>query len=282
MLLAAAASLLAAPKAFANTPPRAATLDWALLETLLASGANVVAAPELVQYRQVAVTPAAGSGIADLGLRGSPNLERLPGLRPDIIFNSNFYAWADPLLARIAPVESLPIYVPGTDPWVMAEKAAFAIGERLSLPGAARMVETVNDQVATLAPLLKARGIGPVLPVNLGDARHLRVFGGDSLFGQALRRLGIENAWGGATSYSAMAPVGIETLAAMPDAFILFIGPHARTAFDTMRASAFWNALPQAASGRYLETGSVNPYGGLPSAQRFVTLLAQGLGIHES
>ena len=281
MLLMAAASLLVAPKTFARTASRIATLDWALLETLLASGADVIAAPELVQYRQVAVSPAAGSKIADLGLRGSPNLERLPGLKPDLIFNSNFYAWADPLLARIAPVESLSVYVPGTDPWEMAEKAALAIGERLSLPGAARMVETVDRQVARLGPLLKTRGIAPVLPVNLGDARHLRVFGGDSMFGQTLRRLGIENAWAGATSYSAMAPVGIETLSAMPDAFILFIGPHSQTAYDAMRASDFWNALPQARNGRFLDIVSINPYGGLPSAQRFLSLLARGLGIDE-
>ena len=281
MLLTATISLLAAPSVVAKTSARIATLDWALLETLLASGAHVVAAPELVQYRHVVVSPDAGPDIADLGLRGSPNLERLPGLRPDLIFNSNFYAWADPLLARIAPVESLSVYVPGADPWEMAEKAALAIGERLSLPGAARMIEAVARQIETIGPLLKARGIGPVLPVNLGDARHLRVFGSDSMFGQALRRLDIENAWHGATSYSAMAPVGVETLSAMPDAFILFIGPHPQMALDALLASAFWNALPQAGNGRHLDIGSINPYGGLPSAQRFLSLLARGLGIDE-
>jgi len=41
--------------------PRVATLDWALLETLLAMKANVVAGAELRQFREVTVTPPAAA-----------------------------------------------------------------------------------------------------------------------------------------------------------------------------------------------------------------------------
>ncbi len=95
---------------------RPATLDWSILETLLAIGAPPVAATELVQFREVAVEPAVPDTVADLGLRGLPNFETLLLARPDIIFNSNFYASSEPRLARIAPVESFAIYVPGTPP----------------------------------------------------------------------------------------------------------------------------------------------------------------------
>ena len=117
----------------------------------------------------------------------------------------------------------------------------------------------------------------PVLPINLGDARHYRVFGGDSMFGEVISRLGLTNAWSGATAYTAMAPIGIETLATMPDARILLIPPHPADAIAALETSAFWNALPQVREGRVLTIASVNPYGALPAAARFADLLTEGL-----
>ncbi len=134
-MLSAAATLAATGVLRAQeTGPRIATLDWALLETLLAIGANVVAATELRQFRQVAVKPDVPEGVTDLGLRGTPNFEALRFARPDLIFNSNFYAWADPLMSRIAPVETHSIYKPGESPYVLAGQATLAIGERLRRP----------------------------------------------------------------------------------------------------------------------------------------------------
>ena len=126
--------------------------------------------------------------------------------------------------------------------------------------------------------ILASGGDGrPMLPINLGDARHYRVFGSDSMFAEVLARLGLDNAWAGATAYSAMAPIGIETLATMPDAWILLIPPHPADVPETLSASAFWNALPPVRAGRVLTLGSVNPYGALPAAARFADLLTEGL-----
>lgn len=256
--------------------PRIATLDWALLETLLAIGANVVAATELRQFRQVAVKPDVPEGVVDLGLRGTPNFEALRFARPDLIFNSNFYAWADPLMSRIAPVENHPIYKTGESPYILAEQATLAIGERLRRPTARRMVEDLAGRLDRYKNLF-ARGDGrPVLPINLGDARHYRVFGSDSLFGEVLQRVGLANAWTGATSYSAMAPMGIETLASMPEAWIVLIPPHPVDAFGALTESAFWKALPAVRENRVLTVGSINPYGALPAAGRFADFLAEG------
>ncbi|EUB99198.1 ABC-type transporter, periplasmic subunit [Rhizobium sp. CF080] len=276
-VLSAAAVLAAArvPRA-QEAGPRVATLDWALLETLLAIGANVVAATELRQFRQVAIKPDVPEGVADLGLRGTPNFEVLRFARPDLILNSNFYAWADPLMSRIAPVESHPIYKPGESPYLLAEQATLAIGERLQRPAAGRMVEELAARLDRYKNLF-ARGDGrPVLPINLGDARHYRVFGSDSMFGEVLKRVGLANAWTGATSYSAMAPMGIETLASMPDAWIVLIPPHPQDAFEALAESAFWKALPAVRENRVLAVGSINPYGALPAASRFADFLAEG------
>ncbi|MCQ1775802.1 ABC transporter substrate-binding protein [Neorhizobium galegae] len=276
-VLSAAAVLAATRVARAQEAgPRVATLDWALLETLLAIGANVVAATELRQFRQVAIKPDVPKGVADLGLRGTPNFEVLRFARPDLILNSNFYAWADPLMSPIAPVESHPIYKPGESPYLLAEQATLAIGERLRRPAARRMVEELASRLDRYKNLF-ARGDGrPVLPINLGDARHYRVFGSDSMFGEVLKRVGLANAWTGATSYSAMAPMGIETLASMPDAWIVLIPPHPQDAFEALAESAFWKALPAVRENRVLTVGSINPYGALPAASRFADFLAEG------
>lgn len=269
--LASAAAALALPAAArAQAGLRVATLDWAILETLLALGADVVAATELAEFRKVAVTPAVPETVADLGLRGTPNFEVLRFTRPDLILNSNFYGWANDRIAHIAPVETHSVYVPGELPYALAETMTRAIGTRLGLPGAA-YADEVAGEMRRIRGALAGQVERPVLVINLGDARHFRVFGADSMFGEALTRIGFGNAWDQPTSYSAMAPVGIEALAAYPDAFIALVDPTPEDARAVLETSAFWQALPAVAAGRVLSLGAINPYGALPAARRFAT-----------
>jgi iron complex transport system substrate-binding protein len=254
-----------------------ATLDWAHLETLLALGADVVAGPELTQFRSVAVEPVVPRKVADLGLRGLPNLETLAFARPELIFNSNYYGWADPLIAPIATTHNLSIYLPDTDPYVMAEKASVDIAGHLGVADTGAYAAETGSRLDDLRKSLSQGDGRPALLVNLGDARHYRVFGSDSMFGSVLKRLGLVNAWSGATAYSATAPIGIETLASMPDARIVFIPPHPLDAMATLQRSSFWRALPAVREKRVLVVGSVNPYGALPAARRFAEELAKGL-----
>ncbi|MBY3195761.1 ABC transporter substrate-binding protein [Rhizobium laguerreae] len=276
-LAGAAASLSAPALSRAAESLRVATLDWALLETLLAIGANVVAATELRQFREVAVTPDVPATTADLGLRGTPNFEVLRFARPDLIFNSNFYVWADERMRGVAPLESHAIYKPGESPFALAEQATLAIGERLQLVTARQLTEELAARLDRYRALLAAGDGRPVIPINLGDARHFRVFGSDSMFGEVLKRVGLRNAWQAQTSYSAAAPVGIEILASIPDAWIVMIPPHPADALATLATSSFWNALPAVREKRVLMLGSINPYGALPAAGRFADLLAEGL-----
>ncbi|EJC70778.1 ABC-type Fe3+-hydroxamate transport system, periplasmic component [Rhizobium leguminosarum bv. viciae WSM1455] len=276
-LAGAAASLSAPALSRAAEGLRVATLDWALLETLLAIGADVVAATELRQFREVAVTPDVPATTADLGLRGTPNFEVLRFARPDLIFNSNFYAWADERMRGVAPVESHAIYKPGESPFALAEQATLAIGERLQLAVARQLTEELAARLDRYRALLAAGDGRPVIPINLGDARHFRVFGSDSMFGEVLKRVGLTNAWRAQTSYSAAAPVGIEILASMADAWIVMIPPQPADALATLATSSFWNALPAVREKRVLMLGSINPYGALPAAGRFADLLAEGL-----
>ncbi|MBS7543239.1 ABC transporter substrate-binding protein [Ancylobacter oerskovii] len=277
VLLAAAAAFPFGAPVGAKAAMRAATLDWAILETLLALGHPPVAATELVQFREIAVEPPVPEGVADLGLRGLPNLETLLLARPDVIFNSNFYVALEARLTTIAPVEGFTLYRPGVAPYEAALAMTRRIAARLGIAAAA---ETLIGGVE--ADFARARQrLGPmdrpVLPINLGDARHFRAFGFDSMIGEALRHIGIENAWTLPTSYSAAAPLGLETLARHGEAWIAIIGPVPPDAADVLRRSALWRALPAVGAGRVMWLDPVNPFGALPSTQRFARLLADAL-----
>lgn len=275
--LIAAGAALAFPGFAQAASLRAATLDWAILETLLALGHPPVAATELVQFRDIAVEPPVPDSVADLGLRGLPNLETLLLARPDIIFNSNFYAALEPRLARIAPVESFILYLPGRAPYEPMVAMTRTIATRLGIPQAAdALLGRAEAEFAGLRHRLS--GVArPVLPLNFGDARHFRSFGFDSMIGEALPRLGLTNAWAEPTSYSATAPVGIEALARYEDAFIAVIGPTPLDVEPVLARSPFWQALPAVKAGRVLRLGPVDPFGAIPSSLRFARLLAEAL-----
>jgi ferric hydroxamate transport system substrate-binding protein len=121
---------------------------------------------------------------------------------------------------------------------------------------------------------LKHVATRPAFVISLGDSRHFRAFGADSMFGDVLERLGIVNAWTDDTSYSAAAPVGLEALARVPDASIVVVSPLPPEVRRTLPANELWNALPAVREGRVAVLDSINHFGGLPSARRFARLFA--------
>ncbi len=273
-VLAATALACAAPVR-AQTPQRVAAIDWAMLETALALGVTPVAATELVQFRRQVIEPEAPAGITDLGLRGMPSFELLRMTAPDLILISNFYENLRPVYERIAPVFSATIFAQGEPPYPLAERATTALGERLGLAGQAEaVIDDARRRIGAIRDSLATVERRPVFVVSLGDARHLRAFGSDSLFGNVLDRLGFDNAWEGASSYSAAAPVGMEALARVPDARLVVVEPTPPEVSRVLATSALWRALPMVRAGRVAFMEPVNHFGALPSACRFARLFA--------
>jgi iron complex transport system substrate-binding protein len=276
-LLGAAAGVCLAPHAKA-AGRRYAVIDWAVLETVLALGRPPVAATELRQFREVAVEPIVPDGVVDLGLRGIINFEMLKQVGPDEIYSSNFYAASEASLSRIAPVRSFSVYVPGRSPYASAVAMTHALGECLdAMPAASAYLDDCEAEFASLRKALASSPDRSIIPINLGDPRHFRVFGADSMFGEALSRLGLVNAWTQATSYSAMAPIGLEALAQVPEAWIVLIPPTPPGTERVLAQSAFWQALPSVQAGRVARLPSMNPFGSLPTARRFARHLTTAL-----
>lgn len=269
MMLAAGLPLRAAP-----TRPRLAAIDWAMLETAIAIGHMPVAACELIRFRADAVEPVIPDDVVDLGLRGSPNYELLQLTRPDLILSSPYYTHYEEPLKALAPVLSLPFYTPGEAPVPKAMAALEALAEAVDDPQAGKQAR--REAEATLdrhAKELAGFTDRPVCLVNIGDARHLRAFGFDSLFGSTLTRLGLRNAWSEGTKFSFMAPVPIERLATMPEARLVTIGEIPPEARRGLSRSVLWQALPPVSQGRLYRLPDVNAFGGIPAALRFARLL---------
>ncbi|WP_245986716.1 ABC transporter substrate-binding protein [Azospirillum thermophilum] len=205
-----AAGLVLPPRTGPAATPdyrRIAVIDWAVLETVLALGVVPVAATELLQFRKVAVEPAVPASVIDLGLRGSPNYEALILAEPDLILTSNYYEGQRPSLERVADTLSLSIYSPGLPPYPAATAAVTTLGAMLGRGVQAQeVVDGAAAEIARLRGSLQGIVRRPVLVINFGDARHVRAFGSDSMFGDVLGRLGIGNAWTVESRYSAAAP----------------------------------------------------------------------------
>jgi iron complex transport system substrate-binding protein len=267
---------LAAPAA--ASVPRLAVVDWAMLETALALGAPPVAASELTLFRATAIEPAVPSGVADLGLRGSISYEQLLASRPDLVLISPWYENRAHILSRVAPVASFSIYEPGRPPYDLAVAATRTLGARIGLQEAAETaIARAEAELAAARAALSRFAGRPVLIMNLADSRHFRVFGADSMFGDVLSRLGLASAWEQPTQFGAYPTVGVEALAGMTEAIVVNVGPTPRSALRDMQASPLWRAMPPIAAGRLVALDPVNPYGALPAARRFATLLAKGL-----
>ncbi|RMC37551.1 ABC transporter substrate-binding protein [Paracoccus alkanivorans] len=276
--LTAAGMMLAAglPLRAASVRPRLAAIDWAMLETAIAIGHMPVAACELIRFRADAVEPVVPDDVVDLGLRGSPNYELLQLTRPDLILSSPYYTHYEERLKALAPVLSLPFYTPGEAPLPKALAALEALAEAVDDPQAGKQAR--REAEATLdrhAKELAGFTDRPVCLVNIGDARHLRAFGFDSLFGSTLARLGLRNAWSEGTKFSFMAPVPIERLATMPEARLVIIGKIPAEAQRGLSRSVLWEALSPVSQRRLYRLPDMNAFGGIPSALRFARQLEQ-------
>ncbi|WP_083586080.1 ABC transporter substrate-binding protein [Chelatococcus daeguensis] len=278
-VLAALAGLVLLPAAAPVPARRIVALDWGLAETLIAIGAPPVGVPETRTYADWVISPALPPGTADVGLRVEPNLEILQQLAPDLILAIAEHETIRPLLERIAPVLSLPIYGPQGTPYTVAQAATRRLGAVTGRTAEAealifRAEETMVSARARLAASGNAR---PVVIASFLDGRHVRIYARHGLFDAVLQRIGLANAWHGPTNAWGFATVGLEALAGMPEARLVLLEPLPRETARTFRDSPLWNNLPMVRDGRVLRLPPVLMFGTLPAAMRFCTLLTDAL-----
>lgn len=257
--------------------PRLAAIDWAMAETAAMLGHTPAAIAELRGLRRLLDTHVAEDTV-DLGLRGSPNLEALSLVAPDLILSSSYYATYAPKLERIAPVFSKSIFVPGEPVLPKVMNLLTSMAERMDLSALGQNAQrAAADAIASLSARVQRWSDRPFLLIEIGDPRHVRVYGTDSLFGGMTEAIGLRNAWGSGTRFAFAAPVPMERIVQFSDAWLVITGDVPVQTENGLSRSALWNALPSVRAGRVLRIGDMNGFGGMPSALQFARELARSL-----
>lgn len=277
ILMALASSF--AIRAYGATPvERVACLDWALAETMLALGVQPLAVVAKADWPRFVVEPPLPAATADLGLQQEVNFELLAGLDPDLILISPFLQHLAPQISRIAETLSLSVYEDSGAPLAHREEITRTLASRLRLEAAA---EAYLDATDAELEALRARAASlpkrPLLLATFVDARHVRVYGGSSLFQNVLSKLGLENAWTASVGFFGFSMVGIEQLATEAELQLIAFDPIPPDLMPRLAQSPLWTELPFVRAGRFTTLPPVLMFGGLPSARRFARLLVDRL-----
>ncbi|MBT2773068.1 ABC transporter substrate-binding protein [Halomonas sp. ISL-60] len=252
------------------------TLDWTIAETLIALDNPPVGLAEIPPYQRWAGAEALPEGVRDVGLRSQPNRELIAQQAPDHILLSPLFMRLSDQLEAIAPVTGLSTYQLGEPLWQRLQNTTHSLAE---LSGNQAAAATLVNDIETYLDQQKAQleEQPPLLVVQFIDARHLRVFGEQSLFQAVIERLGLTNVWQQPTNQWGFSTAALEELLAYSEAAIVVVEPLPVGMQNGFSSNALWQHLPAVQENRVVRLPAVWSFGGLPSAARFAERLSEAL-----
>ncbi|MGG7576757.1 iron-siderophore ABC transporter substrate-binding protein [Rhizobium sp. Nf11,1] len=256
------------------------SLDYGLASTMLALGSVPRAIASLRNWPEWVVEPAMPAGVVDIGTTAEINLEVLTSLRPSLILSTPFLAALDEKLSRIAPVEIFTVYAENGDALDRSYAETLRLGAMI---GRQRQAEAFLARADTTFARLRDRtnnlSAAPVAVINFIDQRHARIYGGPGLYGGAMRRIGLENAWKGEASYWGFQTIGLEQLAELDqEAHLVVVSPLLPPdVLSRLSESPLWTSLPFVRRQRISVVPGVLMFGMVQEALRFSTLMVDVL-----
>lgn len=251
---------------------RIVTFDWTVAETLMALEHPPVGVAQITDYQSWVSQPPLPSQTIDLGLRHQPSRELLLAVRPDLIVLTPMFATMAPELEHIAPVHMLVQGDSSAGTWEGLLHWTQQLGELTGKSAEAEtLIQTTQEKIRMIKKNLPT--CQPLLVMQLVDERHVRVYGGGSVYQQVLELLGLQNAWQGAVNRWGYRLVSLHELAHTQGQTII-IQPNPFGAWEKLQANSFWRQLPVVQSSPLLFE-PIWSLGGLPSALRFAELIVQ-------
>lgn len=269
---------LAYGPARAAVPTRVVALEWSIVSMLLSIGIVPVGIGETDGYRAWVGSPALPAGVTDVGIRNEPNLEALSALRPDLILISPLSRAIASLLEAVAPVREITLYDAERAPLSRARRVLTELGATLGHEAeAAAAIARAEDVFSAARARLASEPRPALVMLSFLDARHARVFGPGSLFGDVVERVGLVNAWTIAGNEWGYTLVGIEALARLPEAALVVVEPVPPDVRLRAAGPSLWTNLPAIRAGRLVTLPPVWQFGDLEAGARFASLLADAL-----
>ena len=108
--------------------------------------------------------------------------------------------------------------------------------------------------------------------MQFADDRHVRVYGGNSLYQPVLDRLGIRNAWSGGFNDWGYRLLSLHELAGLQGRAVI-IAPIPLGTLERLQSNTLWQRLPITSAHPPVLLPPIWSLGGLPTAQRFAQLL---------
>ncbi|WP_148861154.1 ABC transporter substrate-binding protein [Marinobacter fonticola] len=264
---------------FDTVPKRVVSISWAMTEDVLELGVEPVGVADIEGYNTWVVRPAVPEGVADVGKRTEPSIEKLAELEPDVIILSNGQEGLVEKLERIAPVLFFDAFSEEHDNAEAARQIYLELAKLFDKQALAKKkLAAMEDQFADLKARLHAH-FGETLP-NVTGIRFFNeavalVFGANSTVQAALQNIGIEPAMPVPESQWGFAQRKITELSQIQEGILLYFKP--APGVEKLFASPLWQAMPVARASRVAAVESTWSYGGALSVGYLAQAMAEAL-----
>ncbi|MBP6116654.1 MAG: ABC transporter substrate-binding protein [Neisseriaceae bacterium] len=259
--------------------PRVITSDWTVAETLMALQHPPLGVGDKRAYERWVIEPRLPSSSVDLGLRTQPNIELVLSLRPDYVVNAEWLQQALPDLPSIGKKINLEFYTPQGHSWAQSVAATRQLGALVQRPQAAEaLITQTQTQLRQQGLSLQKWRDRPLAIVQFIDARHLRIYGDNSLFGTVLRMMSLTNAWPTVNNAWGGEQIDLTQLAKLPaNTLMVIVAPYPPHMAKQVGQNKLWQRLPFGQPQRVVTLPAVWSFGGLPAMGRFAEVLTQQL-----
>lgn len=260
-------------------PERIVALSWALAELLVELDVTPAGVADVEGYATWVVQPPLPEGVADVGLRNEPNLERIAALKPDLILASDQQTDMVPMLERIAPVVHFDSFDADHDNAAASRETYLSLARTLGREDMAKtLIDALDARIAAAGERVRAHfgdTVLPVLPIRLMTPTHLRLHGANSMAAAALGRMGLDHAAPGEPTDWGFVQRPVTDLAQFDEALVLAIQPFAQR--DELFDTELWQFMPFVRSGRFAEVRPVWTFGSVFSLGHIADAFAEAL-----
>jgi iron complex transport system substrate-binding protein len=267
---------------------KVASLEWGLTENLLSLGVTPVGAADVKGYNQYDTVVPLPADTPDLGQRGTPSLDAISALGPDlIVVTTDTTDKVIGQLEKIAPVIALK-GSDGADPIGYLRRTVDVLAEATGTQakGTALLSGFDAKVAAGKAALASAGQAGAPFTMADGWVQSgtvtVRMYTPDSFLGSIAAQLGLRNQWttGGDADYG-LATTDIEGLTRLTnaDSTFLYVADITADSFvDTLGKNAIWKKLPFVAAGN---VKAVDPgiwmFGGPKAGEAYIDTVVKNI-----